>query len=388
MLNIAMVVGLIKALAPVADPSVIEQAVDDYLEAHPEITVADGSITEEKLASDVLLTMSTLESDVSDVKTAIHGINDGGKTLTPDVKTALINLFSHVTYTDGNAQQYINALQTAWQPSAVLVSITADFEQGSAVIEEGDSLDTLKQYLTVIGNYTTFTQEITDYTLSGSLVAGTSTITVTVGLLTTTFTVDVTAYSDYEYYTKLISTGDQYIDPNLTEEDLAGCYYEYKCRPNSERASSGHILSSQYTFVAFPQVNSGNKRWSTKIKGGSEKASSNGAWTNNTDYTVVAFADENNSVKVNGDTLIASVTPGSSGTSSNKFALLGYGGAMDTAYYRFRGALYYLKIFNSSDVLIHHFVPAKKKSTSKYGLYDYVTENFFSSATSTEFTVE
>lgn len=74
MLNIAMVVGLIKALAPVADPSVIEQAVDDYLEAHPEITVADGSITEEKLASDVLLTLSTLESDVSDVKTAIEGM--------------------------------------------------------------------------------------------------------------------------------------------------------------------------------------------------------------------------------------------------------------------------------------------------------------------------
>lgn len=76
MLNIAMVVSLIKELAPVADPSVIAQAVDDYLDAHPEITVADGSITEEKLASDVLLTLSTLESDVSDVKTAIDGVED------------------------------------------------------------------------------------------------------------------------------------------------------------------------------------------------------------------------------------------------------------------------------------------------------------------------
>ena len=126
----------------------------------------------------------------------------------------------------------------------------------------------------------------------------------------------------------------------------------------------------------------------SKIKGGSEATTSFGTWENNTDYTVVAFADENNSVKVNGNTVISSVSSGSSGTSSNKFAILGYGGSMDTGYYRFRGALYYLKIYNSSNELIHHFVPAKKKSTNKYGLYDNVTESFFSSATSTEFTVE
>ena len=88
MLNIGVVIGLIKKLAPVASPEVIAQAVNDYLDDHPEIEVADGSITEEKLASDVALTLSTLESDVSDVKTAIDGILD------------------HETYQDGSGTEY------------------------------------------------------------------------------------------------------------------------------------------------------------------------------------------------------------------------------------------------------------------------------------------
>lgn len=74
MMNIGTVIALIKQFAPVASPEVIAQAVNDYLDDHPEIEVADGSITEEKLASDVLLTLSTLGSDLSDVKNAIHQV--------------------------------------------------------------------------------------------------------------------------------------------------------------------------------------------------------------------------------------------------------------------------------------------------------------------------
>ena len=76
MMNMGLVIALIKKLAPVAPPEVITQAVNDYLDEHPEIEIADGSVTEEKLAADVALTLSTLESDVSDVKTAIQGKAD------------------------------------------------------------------------------------------------------------------------------------------------------------------------------------------------------------------------------------------------------------------------------------------------------------------------
>lgn len=49
-------IALIKALAPKVDPAVIEQAVSDWLDDHPEATttVEDGAITNAKLAADVL----------------------------------------------------------------------------------------------------------------------------------------------------------------------------------------------------------------------------------------------------------------------------------------------------------------------------------------------
>lgn len=76
-----------------------------------------------------------------------------------------------------------------------LSSISCVFTQGQNVIYNTDSLDTLKQYLVVTATYSdssTETVSSTDYTLSGTLSAGTSTITVTYSGKTTTFTVIVT----------------------------------------------------------------------------------------------------------------------------------------------------------------------------------------------------
>lgn len=83
-----------------------------------------------------------------------------------------------------------------------LISISAAFNQGSAVIYESDSLDTLKQYLTVTAAYSDSSTAVipsTDYTLSGTLTEGTSTITVTYQGQTTTFTVTVTAADNVLY---------------------------------------------------------------------------------------------------------------------------------------------------------------------------------------------
>ena len=47
-MNLGIVVGLIKSLAPKIDPAEIESAVSEWLDAHPEATttVEYGSITE------------------------------------------------------------------------------------------------------------------------------------------------------------------------------------------------------------------------------------------------------------------------------------------------------------------------------------------------------
>ncbi len=62
-MNVGIVIGLIKALAQGVDPEIIEQAVMDWLDDHPEATttVQDGSITEAKLAQDVLADLAEVE---------------------------------------------------------------------------------------------------------------------------------------------------------------------------------------------------------------------------------------------------------------------------------------------------------------------------------------
>jgi hypothetical protein len=113
--------------------------------------------------------------------------------MTEEVKQTLLDCFEHVAWIDDQGQTYYNALYNALYPPAELVSISAVFTQGDNVIYDTDTLDTLKQYLVVTAAYDDqTTQTVTDYTLSGTLAEGTSTITVSYGGKTTTFNVTVT----------------------------------------------------------------------------------------------------------------------------------------------------------------------------------------------------
>ena len=78
------------------------------------------------------------------------------------------------------------------QTPAVQIGISAVFTQGNNTIYEGSSVDSLKSMLVVNKLYNDNTTEVTtDYTLSGNLIVGTSTITVTNGTFTATFNVTV-----------------------------------------------------------------------------------------------------------------------------------------------------------------------------------------------------
>lgn len=113
-----------------------------------------------------------------------------------------------------------NIVITATATQATVSSISAVFNQGQNVVYDTDSLDTLKQYLTVTATYAdTSTAVVTNYTLSGTLETGTSTITVAYGGKTTTFTVTVSsaplvpsAYQQVEY---IKATGTQHIITNV-----------------------------------------------------------------------------------------------------------------------------------------------------------------------------
>lgn len=113
-----------------------------------------------------------------------------------EAKQALLNLLAKVAYIDGNGKSYLDTLEE--QLFRIKVeSIDAVFTQGQAVIYDTDSLDTLKQYLTVTATYAdSSTETVTTYALSGTLTEGTSTITVTYGGKSDTFTVTVSVGLD------------------------------------------------------------------------------------------------------------------------------------------------------------------------------------------------
>ena len=86
----------------------------------------------------------------------------------------------------------INYYKKETEETITLSSISATFNQGSNKIYNTDSLDTLKNYLTVTATYSNnSTKTVTDYVLSGTLSIGVSTITVTYSNKTATFNVTV-----------------------------------------------------------------------------------------------------------------------------------------------------------------------------------------------------
>ena len=128
-----------------------------------------------------------------------YDIGGSGSGLTPSVKSALLQIADNVVYADDDGDDYYNALDAALNPPSNLVSISAVFTQGQHVIYDTDSLDVLRQYLTVTAYYSDSTSgTVTSYSLSGNLTTGTSTITVSYGGKTTTFTVTVTHSSNSE----------------------------------------------------------------------------------------------------------------------------------------------------------------------------------------------
>lgn len=116
----------------------------------------------------------------------------GGGGLTNAAKDALLQIARKAVYVDAGGQTYYNALYEALYP---LVSISATFTQ-SGTIYADDPLSDLVPMLTVTATYGDGgTAEVpsTDYTLSGTLAVGTSTVTVTYEGKTATFTVTVSA---------------------------------------------------------------------------------------------------------------------------------------------------------------------------------------------------
>ena len=110
-------------------------------------------------------------------------------------KNLIITLFKKCAFISDNAGDDIDLLEGIFYGSRTLLSITATMPQ-SYTVYEGENLSVLRNYLTVNANYDNGTSStVSTYTLSGTLISGTSTITVSYENMTTTVTVNVSVLS-------------------------------------------------------------------------------------------------------------------------------------------------------------------------------------------------
>lgn len=139
------------------------------------------------------ITTDNVLDDLRPYLTVRASYSDGStNTITNYVLSGSLNVGVNtitVTYNNKTATFTVNVTQA----EKTLQSITAVFNQGSTVIYTDNTLNDLKPYLTVTARYSDgTTQTVTGYTLSGTLTAGTSTITASYGGKTATFNVTVT----------------------------------------------------------------------------------------------------------------------------------------------------------------------------------------------------
>lgn len=156
--------------------------------------------------------INSLKSNLGALDDRVDALESGGSGsgLTEDIKSALMNLVNHLVWDDDDptGQTYITALYNALYPPAELVSISAVYTQSGAIYES-NTLDDLKDDLVVTALMSDqTTRPVTDYTLSGTLTEGTSTITVSYGGKTATFNVTV---SHEAVSTKLVTTAGTYV---------------------------------------------------------------------------------------------------------------------------------------------------------------------------------
>ena len=144
--------------------------------------------------------VSKLSEDIADIKQN----GTGGSGITTAIKDALLNAFAHVAWIDENGQSYYDALSVALNSSGsdseggeddetttvTLSSISATYNGGE--VTSGTKLADLTDIVVTATYSDGSTKNITTYELSGEIVTGENTITVSYGGLTTTFIVVAT----------------------------------------------------------------------------------------------------------------------------------------------------------------------------------------------------
>lgn len=323
-----------------------------------------------------------------------EAMQSGGGGVSDELKAALLQIASKVAYIDDQGQSYYDDLYNAFYQPATLVSISAVYTQTGKVYDT-DSLDDLTANLVVTGHYDDGTdRNINDYTLSGTLEEGTSTITVSYEGKTATFTVEVTkgvpaAYTAYDWLKGKNTNDAARSGQGKTNWIILKTYAnlnELSCEFAFERNDTNtdtvalfgrrSVSGTDYSYAIYTKIGGlGYQMHGTSAGDNTASATDNvrhiakytqGSASPSTlqvdDGTPVEIAWANNNTLNLAPVLFANPT-NDSNTSVYCNCKLGY-----------------IKFFDLTNELVGHYVPVLRKSDNKMGMYDFVSEQFYTSS--------
>lgn len=298
-------------------------------------------------------------------------------TFPEEAKLQLITTLEKVAWVTPDVQDTLDDLSIAMGAVSV-ESITAVFTQGQMVVTNRSSLNSLRQNLVVTGIADGITINISNYTLSGELQVGTSTITVTYNSLTTTFSVSVVEYGTVDFvpegYTlvEYISTnGAPYIDLGFKSNEATDAYYVdlmFTTVTTQMRILSANESSTAATLYLNSTYQIGFRYRGTA----SYMGSGSPVIGANERHTI--FIDFKNLVgEVDGDTMTPTfATSGTKAVAGSNCLLAGPA----TTNARFIGRIYRVRIYRN-DSLIRDLVPCRDDNNLGY-MYDMYNDVIYS----------
>ncbi len=264
-------------------------------------------------------------------------------------------------------------------------NITAVYTQGTQKVYTTDSLDKLKSNLVVTAFYNDDTEEVVaDYVLSGELTEGTSTITVTYQSKTATFDVTV-GVKTYEFYDALITDGNSYINTEV----IANQDTTFEVKEADDTVTIGHdsptILQAWNGVTQLFGINGHYWTYNNMYPKFTMPSGVTRPYTysNNIDTPNLLYVNGQKVTVTGGDIpyaefslpdtvpLYAFARGTANGVDKGK-TVNGYG-------------LSYVKIWEKG-VLTRSFIPAKRLSDNKIGMYDEVNDKFYENAGTGTFT--
>jgi hypothetical protein len=306
----------------------------------------------------------------------------------PAIAEAMYELAKNVAYVSDKGPECCQAFYNELYPNRELSSISAVANLGCHTVLAGDAAESLRPYLSVTATYgDNYTEAIKNFTLSGTIAAGSNTITVTYMDETATVTVAAvnalpSGYARLEY---IYTDGRQYIDPSLNTTDVD--YAEYEVMVRSQwYIKGGNILSSnnfKYPYLSGDNTNGFLSRIGFYYAGNGDSSVTSGSylfpWKFDERHTIAGFGS-GGAVTVDGVQKFAATK----GSASSEPLYIFAGGAnridgnTPNTSYSFMGRLYGMKLYKNN-TLIRNYIPCKD-SNNEAGLYDIVGGQFYKSA--------